>query len=58
MLAYILNNWKTTAAGVALVLKGILSALGYGDPATAVTDIVMGIGLIFAKDGDVTGVKQ
>lgn len=58
MLAYILENWKTSAAGVALVLKGFLAILGYGDATTAVADIVMGLGLIFAKDGNVTGVKQ
>lgn len=60
MLAYILANWKTSAAGAALVLKGILGLLGYGDSTTAVADIVMGVGLIFAKDGNITGgsVKQ
>lgn len=53
-------NWKTTAAGAALIIKGILALLGYGDPSTAAVDIVAGIGLVFAKDGNVTGgsVKQ
>lgn len=57
-------NWKTTAAGVAVILLGTVAPVfgvhvpGFEmDPGLAV---VTGLGLIFAKDGNVTGgsVKQ
>lgn len=53
-----LTNWKTTAAGVLMILTGIAGLLGIkggADPVTAWGMITAGFGLIFAKDGNVTG---
>jgi hypothetical protein len=52
-------NWMTTLAGIGGALTaagGILSGLSKGqlDP-TALSGLVTGIGLIFAKDFNVTG---
>jgi hypothetical protein len=53
------TNWKTTSAGVALILTALLVPLTDGDPATVVrvgekelTAILLGIGLIFARDAN------
>lgn len=61
-------NWKTTSAGAALILTALADVLtqvstGNWDPTRAMADFTSltgGIGLIFAKDGNVTGgtVKQ
>jgi hypothetical protein len=61
-------NWKTTALGAGAVLSAsghLLTAIGTGDwSLTTITidlaAISSGLGLLFAKDGDVTGgtVKQ
>lgn len=54
----ILKNWKTSAAGAMMIVGGILSLLGVKtgiDPAAAGASILAGFGLIFAKDGNVTG---
>lgn len=54
-------NWKTTASGVLSILLGVAALLGVhvGDatitPDAAIAMIVAGVGLIFAKDGNVTG---
>lgn len=56
-------NWKTSGAGILMIALGVLSATGKapvgvgGDPMTL---IMGGLGLLFAKDGNVTGgdVKQ
>ncbi len=57
-----LTNWKTTASGAGAVLIGVLSLLGIKvtgqapiDPQAALAMIIGGFGLIFAKDGNVTG---
>lgn len=56
-----LANWKTTATGAGMVLAGILSVFGIKvpgmtvDPSTAGPLILTGFGLLFAKDGNVTG---
>ena len=56
-----LNNWKTTASGVAAILVAlgdIAAALSHGNVPNVTADfaaITAGIGLIAAKDGNVTG---
>jgi hypothetical protein len=56
-----LVNWKTTLGGVLTALIGISALLGVKvgsapiDPTTALGMITGGIGLIFAKDQNVTG---
>lgn len=53
-----LANWKTTGAGVLMVVLGVGGLLGIKggtDPSVAITSIMGGIGLIFAKDKNVTG---
>lgn len=62
-----LANWKTTAAGIAVILPALADILniavgkvGSGSLTMDVTTIAGGLGLLFAKDGNVTGgsVKQ
>jgi hypothetical protein len=56
-------NWKTTLAGTTAILTAVGDALtqlttGHWDPGRLMADwtgLVAGIGLIFAKDGNVTG---
>jgi len=59
------KSWKTTGAGVAAIVVAagaILTALTDNDPATnpdwaaLVAAVIAGIGLICAKDSNVTGV--
>ena len=53
-----LKNWKTTGAGVLMIITGVAGLLGIkggSDPTTAIASIMGGFGLIFAKDGNVTG---
>ncbi|MCC6366865.1 MAG: hypothetical protein IT165_25365 [Bryobacterales bacterium] len=55
-----MRNWKTTAAGLlnlALVVLTLLQDSGKATDPTTIGGIVTGIGLIFAKDGDKTGVE-
>lgn len=60
------TNWKTTLGGGMTAAIGIASLFGIKlggapiDPTTALGMITGGIGLVFAKDGNVTGgdVKQ
>ncbi len=58
------KNWKTTGAGIAAVVVAagaILTAMTDNDPATnpdwaaLVAAVIAGVGLIFAKDGNVSG---
>lgn len=57
------KNWKTTVAGAAAVLGAVahlLNGFANGDWSmssltTDMTAISAGIGLLFAKDGNVTG---
>ena len=54
----ILKNWKTSAAGALMILTGIGSLAGVKtgiDPNAALATIMGGFGLLFAKDGNVTG---
>ena len=60
------TNWKTTLGGGLTAALGVASLFGVSiggqaiDPTTALGMVTGGIGLIFAKDGNVTGgtVKQ
>lgn len=49
-----MKNWKTTLAGAASLLTGIVQIIK-GDIASGASAIVAGVGLIFAKDNNVTG---
>jgi len=58
-----MTSWKTTATGIGAVLVavgGALSATFDNDPATAadwaavIAAVIAGIGLIFARDNNVT----
>lgn len=57
----LLTNWKTTLGGVLTMLIGIAALLGVKvgstpiDPSTALAMITAGFGLLFAKDGNITG---
>lgn len=60
----IFKNWKTTSAGITAIVTGIIGII-YAIKANSLTQeiltgsllgIIGGIGLIFAKDGGVTGV--
>lgn len=57
------NSWKTSAAGIGAILVAVGSALGAtfdNDPATVadwgavVAALIAGIGLLFARDNNVT----
>lgn len=53
-------NWKTTAGGVGAVLAGlaaVLKGLSTGDWSVlaGLPGLIAGVGLIFAKDWNVTG---
>ena len=56
-----MKNWKTSSAGIALILTavaGILTSLSSGAPVdwgTAVAAIIGGIMGLMSKDHDVTG---
>lgn len=50
----IMKNWKTTLTGVAVIIAGC--ALIYvGQAAVGGTVILIGLGLVSAKDSNVTG---
>ena len=55
-------NWKTTMAGIGMIatgLSGLLHAVNPEVPgpdlSTSFASILAGVGLLFAKDGNVTG---
>jgi hypothetical protein len=50
-------NWKTTALGLGTLLSVGLNSYGHGvfPGPNDLAAIMAGIGLIFAKDGNVTG---
>lgn len=49
-----MTNWKTTLAGIASILGGV-NLLVQGQIAEGIPLIVAGIGLLFAKDFNITG---
>jgi hypothetical protein len=62
MKTVIVKNWKTTLSGVAVGLIAAAAYLGWitGDQAVSITSVLTALGLIAAKDNNVTGgeVKQ
>lgn len=48
------KNWKTSLSGLGAIISGI-AVVVKGDIVGGVTAIITGIGLIGAKDYDVTG---
>lgn len=55
--AVLAKNWKTTAAGIIMVVVGVLTHNGVltADQGTLVGSILGGLGLLASKDGNVTG---
>jgi hypothetical protein len=56
------SNWKTTVAGIGSILTGLSGLLHWINPevpgpdlSTSLAAITTGLGLLFAKDGNVTG---
>lgn len=58
-----MKNWKTTSTGITMVVGGIVgfyfaiknNSVNEGTVTGCLTAVLGGIGLIFAKDGNVTG---
>lgn len=57
-----LANWKTTSAGIGMILTGLSGLLHAANPSVpgpdlsvALASLLGGAGLLFAKDGNVTG---
>lgn len=54
------TNWKTSGAGALMIMVGAASLAGIKSGAgmsadQAIASIIAGFGLLFAKDGNVTG---
>lgn len=51
-----MKNWKTTLAGIASIIGGISLFVNHPEQTEAAfAAVTLGIGLIFAKDNNVTG---
>lgn len=56
-----LISWKTTLAGLAAILTSVVGILQHFNDGTPidinqhVTEVMIGVGLLFAKDHDATG---
>ena len=48
-------NWKTTLSGFSAIVGGVTLIIVKGNMMDGVTAIITGVGLIFAKDFNVTG---
>ena len=57
---FLVKNWKTSLAGIAIAVAAFLKAKGVidGDTLTLILSVLGSIGLIIAKDGDQTGLAQ
>ena len=59
LLNLLFKNWKTTASGIASILVWVLDEIfkvGLTvEQKTFITTVVLGVGLFFSKDGNVTG---
>lgn len=53
-----ISNWKTTLLGLASIGYGVKVFVSTGDLAQSYAAIIAGIGLIFAKDADKTGIEK
>ena len=56
------SNWKTTSAGLGMIVTGVSGFLHATNPeipgpdlSTSFASVLAGVGLVFAKDGNVTG---
>ena len=57
-MSFVVTNWKTTVAGAGAILIPLINTIIPVLPpqwATVATGLVAGLGLLFAKDSDVTG---
>jgi hypothetical protein len=59
MKTFIIKNWKTTLSGIAIGAIAAASYLGWitADQAVGITSVLTALGLIAAKDNNVTGGK-
>jgi len=48
------KNWKTSLLGIGSIISGVALFLK-GDQAGAIASIMSGVGLLFAKDHNVSG---
>lgn len=53
----LLKNWKTTAAGIVMVIVGVLTHNGAltANEGSLIASVLGGMGLLASKDGNVTG---
>lgn len=51
----ILTHWKTSSAGIGMIAAGVVAITQHQIEA-GIAQIIAGIGLLSAKDGDKTGV--
>ena len=51
----IFNNWKTTLCGLAVIFTGIKGLITGQDFSASINTIIAGVGLLVAKDFNVTG---
>jgi hypothetical protein len=54
----LLKNWKTTLAGI-VTIAGVITATWlpqYAEHVAQVTGVLVGLGLLAAKDGNKTGI--
>ena len=57
MKTYLLKNWKTSLTGI-VAIAGIIATTWlpeYQDELASITTVLVGLGLIAAKDGDKSG---
>ena len=52
-----MKNWKTSIAGILVILITVATTLGWITPAiaAAITSLLVSLGLMAAKDNNVTG---
>lgn len=50
----IFKSWKTSLCGIATLLAGVKTILTTGDITSAVNTFLLGFGLLFSKDYDVS----
>ena len=48
------KNWKSSLAGLGAIILGVAKVVS-GDLSSGVTSVIAGVGLLMAKDFDVTG---